>query len=114
VLEREPDHIVGADNAFISSRSLPARESPEGYLETIPELVVEIRSKNDTSAEIETKVADYLKASCALVWVVEPGPKCVIEHRPKAEPKTYGLTQALTCDDVIPGFRLTLTELFKD
>jgi Uma2 family endonuclease len=35
---------------------LPAKLSREGYFETIPDLVVEIRSKNDTTPEIETKV----------------------------------------------------------
>ena len=39
---------------------MPIRESREGYLETIPELVVEIRSKNDSSAEINQKIAEYL------------------------------------------------------
>src|SRR5436190_22752230 len=43
VLARGPDHVVGADAAFVTKHSLPARESPEGYLETIPELVVEVR-----------------------------------------------------------------------
>jgi Uma2 family endonuclease len=114
VLARRPDHVVGADAAFIATRSLPPRVSSEGYLETIPEIVVEIRSKNDTSAEVATKVADYLKAGCALVWVVESEPKVVIEHRRSVEPRTYHVTDALACDDVIPGFRFPLSELFKD
>jgi Uma2 family endonuclease len=62
VLARNPDHLVGADAAFIMNRSLPAREAPEGYLETVPELIVEIRSKNDTTTEINEKVTDYLQA----------------------------------------------------
>jgi Uma2 family endonuclease len=114
VLQRKPDHIVGADAAFVTMRSLPAREAPEGYLETIPELVVEIRSKNDTTVEIEEKVADYLRAGTKLVWVVDPEPETVTEHRPKSQPKIYGKNDALTCEDIIPGFRLTLAELFQD
>lgn len=114
VLDRDPDHVFGADAAFIAKQSLPAHESSEGYLETIPELVVEIRSKNDTEAEIAEKVADYLKAGCVVAWTVDPEPKCVIEHRLNFEPKTYHTNDALTCDDVIPGFRLPLAELFKD
>ena len=37
--------------AFILTASLPVRQSTEGYLETIPEIVVEVRSKNDTGRE---------------------------------------------------------------
>src|SRR5438552_148870 len=46
ILWRNPDRIVGPDAVFIARRSLPVRRSPEGYLETMPDLVVEIRSKN--------------------------------------------------------------------
>jgi Uma2 family endonuclease len=47
ILQRNPDRVVAADAAFILASSLPVKLSKEGYLETIPELVVEIRSKND-------------------------------------------------------------------
>ena len=70
LLEREPDHLVGADAAFITSKSLPQRETPEGYLETVPELIVEIRSKNDTAKAIAEKIANYLEAGAKRVWVL--------------------------------------------
>jgi Uma2 family endonuclease len=111
VLDRAPDHVVGADAAFIAQRSLPARESPEGYLVTIPELIVEIRSKNDTATEIATKVADYLKAGVQLIWVVDSEASSVTEHRLNA--KHYQKVDSLSCDDIIPGFRLAIADLFR-
>lgn len=114
VLDRDPDHVVGADAAFVAKQSLPVRESPEGYLETIPELIVEIRSKNDTAPEIATKVDDYLKAGVRLAWVVEPDRESVTEHRANSAPKVIHKTDTLTCDDIIPGLHLPLAELFKD
>lgn len=114
VLARKPDHIVGADAAFIANRSLPAREAPEGYLETIPELVVEVRSKNDTNAEVAEKVADYLQAGSTLVWVLDPTPETVTEHRPNSPPRMFTKADTLTCDGIIPGFRLSVAELFRE
>jgi Uma2 family endonuclease len=114
VLARRPDHIVGADAAFVAKRSLPVRESPEGYLETIPELVVEVRSKNDTAAEVAEKVADYLASGVKLVWVVNDAPDSVTEHRPGFPAQTHIKSSTLTCDDIIPGFRLSLPDLFRD
>jgi Uma2 family endonuclease len=113
LLARNPDHLVGADAAFITNRSLPARETPEGYLETIPELVVEIRSKNDTAAEIKDKAADYVRYGVQFVWIVDPEPGLVIEHRRNATPKTYKKADILTCEDIIPGFQLPLAEFFR-
>ena len=113
VLARNPDHIVGADAAFVTSDSLPARESPEGYLETIPELVVEVRSKNDTAAEVSGKVADYLQAGSKSVWVVDDASATVAEYRPNSPPRVYRKSDTLTCNDLIPGFRLGLDDLFR-
>ena len=113
VLARNPDHVVGADAAFVAKRSLPAREAPEGYLETIPELVAEVRSKNDTAAEVKGRVTDYLTAGVQLVWIIDPASESVTEHRPKSPLTTYHKTDTLACDEIIPGFRLPLAGLFR-
>jgi Uma2 family endonuclease len=113
VLSRNPDSVVGADAAFIVTANLPVRESREGYLETIPDLIVEIRSKNDTHAELETKADGYLAAGARVVWIVDPLKKSVIEHRPKTLPRTLHEFDVLTNDDVIPDFRLNVAELFR-
>jgi Uma2 family endonuclease len=60
LLRRSPDRVVGADVVFISTASLASRRSPEGYLLTLPELLVEIVSKNDTSTEVAAKVQGLL------------------------------------------------------
>ena len=60
ILWRNPDRLVGPDAAFYGIRSFPLRESSEGYLETMPDLVFEIRSKNDSQPEVERNVADYI------------------------------------------------------
>src|SRR4051812_33628745 len=106
VLWRNPDRLVGADNAFITNASLPLRHSPEGYLETIPELVVEVRSPNDTWPEIRQKVADYHRAGVRVVWVPDPAARTVTEFRPDQPERVYQETDTLTVDDLIPGFRL--------
>lgn len=113
VLWRNPDRVVGPDASFLCSRSLPARESAEGFLETIPELVVEVLSKNDTDTQVALKVADYVKAGVTIVWVVDPAGASVVEHRAGKPSKTWGDNDSLTCDDLIPGFRLPLSELFR-
>ncbi|HEX5470926.1 MAG TPA: Uma2 family endonuclease [Lacipirellulaceae bacterium] len=110
---RKPDHVLGADTAFVAKYSLPARESPEGYLETIPELIVEIRSKNDGRAKIKEKILDYLNAGTRLVWLIDPQREIVESHRPNSPAKTHRKTATLTCPPIIPGFHLPLAELFR-
>src|SRR5439155_10969223 len=106
LLRRQPDRLVGRDAAFITNASLPLRTTPEGYLETIPDLVVEVRSKNDTVAELERKADEYLAAGAKLVWLVDPLRQVVVAFRPGQEPQTYGPDDVLTADGLIPEFRL--------
>jgi Uma2 family endonuclease len=114
ILARDPDHVFGADVAFIASRSLPIRRSSEGYLETIPELVVEVRSKNETIASLLRKAADYLDAGTVVVWIVDPINRNVLEVRKGAEPRVYAEDDTLTVEDIIPGFSLPVSLALQD
>lgn len=106
LLARNPDHLFGADAAFIANDRLPLQRSTEGYLLTIPHLVVEVRSKNETIASLARKAQEYLDAGGVVVWVVDPIQQNVVEYRQGADPRTYGVDDTLTAEDVIPGFTL--------
>jgi len=114
VLRRDPDRVVGADAVFVGSASLPVRRSPEGYLETIPDLVVEVLSKTDRPGKVSAKVAEYLAAGVRLVWVASSADRMVTAHRAGAEPAVFGEADALVCEDIIPGFRLPVADVFRD
>lgn len=111
LLRRNPDHLLGPDAAFLTTAQLPPRLSPEGYLLTVPALVVEIRSKNDTQPEIDAKVRDYLAAGAVLVWVADPDARTVTAHRANQPPAVFTVTDTLTADPVIPGFTVPVAEL---
>src|SRR4029453_14079913 len=110
LLQRNPDRVVGADAVFIANASLPLRLSPEGYLETIPDLVVEVVSKNDTRPYTRRKVEDYLAAGVRVVWVADPIRRQGTVHRPAQEPEVLGEDGELTAEGIIPGFRLSVRE----
>lgn len=106
--------MVGADAAFIINASLPIRRSPEGYLETIPDLVVEMVSKNDTRSYVAQKVSDYLSAGVKVVWVADPSSRAITEHRPEVPPRVYAAEDTLTVEDLIPGFRMQVADAFVE
>jgi Uma2 family endonuclease len=113
LLRRKPDHLVGPDAAFLTTTQLPPRLSPEGYLVTIPQLVVEVRSKNDTQPEIDEKVRDYLAAGVVLVWVADPDARTVTTYWTNQTPVVFAATDSLTADPVIPAFAVPVTELLR-
>jgi Uma2 family endonuclease len=113
ILWRDPDRVVGADAVFIANRSLPIRLSKEGYLETIPDLAVEVRSKNDTLAEMLAKVRDYLAAGVRLVWVADPQARTLTAYRRGRKPRVLKEGDTLTAADIIPGFAMAVQDVFR-
>jgi Uma2 family endonuclease len=114
VLWRNPDCILTPDVLFVSSKSLPIRRSPEGYLETIPNLVVEIRSKNDSLKYVQRKVQQYLKAGVEIVWVADWSALTVTAHTASGAPVIYGETDMLQLPGLIPGFSMLVADVFRD
>ena len=114
ILWRNPDRLVGVDAVFIANRSLPVRLSSEGYLETIPDLAVEVRSKNDTQPAVQRKVDDYLFAGVQVVWVVDPAARTVTTHRRDVEPQVYRENDTLIVEDIIPGFQLLVRDVLRE
>lgn len=111
ILRRYPDHLRGPDAAFLTTAQLPPLVSPEGYLTTIPALVVEVRSKNDSQPEVEAKVADYLAAGVVLVWVADPDARTVTAYQANQPPVVFTAADTLTALPVIPGFAVPVADL---
>jgi Uma2 family endonuclease len=114
VLWRNPDRVVGVDALFVSNARLPIARSPEGYLETIPDLVAEVLGKNGTLAGIADKVRDYLAAGVRVVWVADPRTATVTEYRLGQAVRAFGRGGELTVEDVIPGFCVRVDDLFAE
>jgi Uma2 family endonuclease len=47
-----------------------------------------------------------------LVWVIDPRSRTAIVYRPDGSARLVRQEEALEGEDVVPGFRLPLTELF--
>lgn len=114
LLWRNPDRVVTPDVLFVAAKSLPLKESPEGYLETIPELVVEIRSKNDSPKYVQRKVQHYLKAGVEIVWVADPLPRTVSAHKATGEPIVYTEHDTLQLLGLIPDFSMSVADVFRE
>lgn len=104
---REPDV------AFVKLERLP--HNVDDTLPLAPDLAVEIISGSDDWKEIVNKASAYLQTGVRLVWVVDPYTQSVFVFRPATGIafQTFRDQQELQDDDVLPGFRLKVSDIFE-
>ena len=113
LLSVDPPTVRGPDLAVILSENLPREELPEGFWTMPPDLVVEVLSPSNSAVEIHEKVVDYLTAGSRLVWVVDAHTRTVIVYGSRDESRLLTLDCDLEGGEVIPGFRISVADLFE-
>ncbi len=112
VLGRGPDLIMAPDAYFFTPDQLPNKRSREGYSETIPRIVVEIRSKNDSVREVTEKLATFLAAGVVEAWLVDPF-RQLVEIHSVAGVRSFGPSDTVV-SLVLPSFAAPVAELIAD
>lgn len=113
-LRRTPDSTVGIDVTYYTAEVAARRDEGNTTLvDGAPVLAVEVLSPNDAIGEINEKIAEYLDAGVLLVWVIDPTHRTVTVHRPGERPVMFNDAQELTAEPHLPGFRVTIAQLFE-
>lgn len=113
ILSRDPLVWLSPDAAFVRADRLPPPEERAGFLPLAPDLAVEIVSPSDRPALVSRKVQEYLRAGTRLVWVVEPRTRTITIHRLDQPASVYTATDEIDAGDILPGFRVAVTDLFQ-
>lgn len=116
VLSRDPDTVRAPDAAFVSVDRLAAETRRGPYFEGAPDLAVEVLSPGTAPAAMAAmaaKVRDFLAAGTRTVWVVDPGRRTLTVHRPEHAPRMLSEADVVDGGPVVPGFRLSVREIFE-
>jgi Uma2 family endonuclease len=104
------------DIAFVSSERRPAEAPLDPDADAgdfVPDLAVEVTSPTDRAEDQRGKVLEYFRAGVRYVWVVYPKLRVVDVYEPTGMVRTFGPDSILTGDPVLPGFEVSLAELFS-
>lgn len=110
-IARDPDTVRAPDVGFVLSEREP-EEPVKGYFQGAPDLAVEVLSPDDRAGEVLAKVRDWLGAGCRGVWVVDPRTRTVTVYRSPHQAVVLSESETLTDEDLLPGFRLPVAEIF--
>lgn len=108
-----PSRIRKPDVSVIRKDRLKGLEEDRGFMPIPADLAVEVVSPNDLYYEVAAKVAEYLAAGFAVVWVVDPNLKTVRIERADATIRVLHEADEITAEPALPEFRCQVGEFFK-
>lgn len=115
VMELMPDLVRIPDVAFVSWDRVPGRRVPSAPVpRLVPNLVVEVLSEGNTAGEMALKRSDYFAAGVELVWEVDPRARTVTAYTSLTDAVQRTETDVLDAGGALPGFRLSLHDLFGE
>jgi Uma2 family endonuclease len=108
----KPNQMLRPDVSCVRIDRLPFDQIGDGFLTIRPDLAVEVISPNDRVFDLEEKLDDYRDAGIPLIWLIYPPSRRVRILRPEGPPTELGPGDELTSEDVLPGFRCRVADLF--
>ena len=110
-LARNPDTVRAPDVAY-DSRERWDGPLPQGFGDFAPDIAVEIQSPSDRPGAVLAKVGEWLEAGAQLVWVIEPVRREVAVYSADGSHKRLNETAQIDGGTVLPGFSVSVAELF--
>lgn len=113
ITERDPDSVRGPDVAYWSKERVPLGQKVEGYPDTPADLCVEVVSEKKRRGALRRKLKEYFKRGVRMVWVIDVESQSVTSYRTPKLGKVILDDGALEGEDVLPGFKCTVADIFS-
>lgn len=78
-----------------------------------PELVVEVRSPNDTLRSMHRKMDEYFASGARIGWIVLPEERTVLVRTGAESIRSLGPEDTLDGGDVLPGLQIPVARIFE-
>jgi len=101
------------DVAFVAAERIPPEGEPATLWPMAPDLAIEVISPNDVYLKVVAKIEDYFAAGVKQVWLVDPEFRRVSIYRSPTDITILTEEQELASEDLFPGFRCRLSDIFK-
>lgn len=79
-----------------------------------PDLAAEILAPSNSRSEIDARLRDFFSSGTQLAWLINPETDSVEVCRSLTQRRLIGPGGELDGEDLLPGFRYPINDLFKD
>ncbi len=107
--QRSPD-VAWVELSRWNALSIDDREK---FPPLAPDFVIELRSRTDSLSDLQDKMLEYRDNGVRLGLLINPQDKQVEVYRLGKEIEVIQSPDRVSCEDVLPGFNLDLTRIFK-
>ncbi|MBX7169787.1 MAG: Uma2 family endonuclease [Pyrinomonadaceae bacterium] len=102
------------DVAFVSAEKIPVEGEPQKFWEFAPDLAIEVVSPTDFYQDVTEKIEDYFAAGVTQVWILNPEIEKLSVYFSPTKVKIYSKNEILKTEEILPNFRLNLSDIFID
>jgi Uma2 family endonuclease len=105
--------IRSPDAAWVCRDRITAiNPDPSKFLPLCPDFVIELCSANDSLTDLQAKMQEYLDNGLRLGWLLNPPDQQAEIYRPEQTVEVLQSPLTLTGETVLPGFSLSLSDIF--
>ncbi|MBD2100771.1 Uma2 family endonuclease [Leptolyngbya sp. FACHB-261] len=88
------------------------RRCPPSCSDLVPDLVVEVQAQANQNQSLHKKMQQFLELGVQIGLLLNPGKRTVTVYRPTGEPIVFEDGDILTLPDLLPGWELTVSNLW--
>ncbi|MBD2179939.1 Uma2 family endonuclease [Aerosakkonema funiforme] len=110
ILPTENADLRAPDVSFVRAERL--RNSPRDFARVVPDLMVEIKSKNDRVNPLKEKIKAFLELGSQVGILIDPDKQKVIILRRGGEENELTNSDVLTITELFPRWELPVSELW--
>ncbi len=111
--KNDPNTAVRPDVAFVTQARFEAVGDYDDAFPGIPDLAAEVVSRTDYLYGVSDKIEDYLQAKVRMVWVINPRRREIFVYALGKHARLLDANDELDGGEVLPGFKLKISEIFK-
>jgi Uma2 family endonuclease len=112
VVAHDPDTVRAPDAAFVSKERAEQVGKTARFWPGAPDFAAEVISPGDSFTEVEEKALMWLEAGTKAVLVLDPERRTATVYRAPGEARVHTAEETIDLADAVPGWRVSLRELF--
>lgn len=106
----QPRNLRAPDVSFVRAERL--KKTQRDFVQLVPDLMVEVKSKTDRIKPLEEKIQLFLQLGCTIGILIDPDNLTLTVYQLNQDPVVLRNGDTLTIPDLLPGWEVAVSDLW--